>query len=291
MKQVDTFYDYLGVTRNAPPEVIRAAYKALSQKYHPDKNPDNPDFAQAMIIINRIYTELSDPIKRRQYDQWLAKQEQATPAPPLSRMSPHAKSKLLKEDWLAIAFLLFLILCALIAETKHEESPPTAPNPYLFNSPKAQPIEFADPSSSPEEPESYSRPAKAPNGQPWPNTSDYIKGYDQLNSIGLSTVTVDNSKNDSDVFVKLVSLNGDKSYPVRLFFILAGSTFTLKNVSQGSYDIRYRDLNSGDLARSESFRLEQVRTYNGTQFSNLRMTLYKVQNGNMQTYGLSETDF
>lgn len=89
----------------------------------------------------------------------------------------------------------------------------------------------------------------------------------------------------------MFSLIGDKSYPVRQFFIFAGSTFTLKNVSQGSYDIRYRDLNSGDLARSESFRLEEVRTYNGTQFSNLRMTLYKVQNGNMQTYGLSETDF
>ena len=39
MGKIHTHYDNLKVARGAPQEVIRAAYKALSQKYHPDKNP------------------------------------------------------------------------------------------------------------------------------------------------------------------------------------------------------------------------------------------------------------
>ena len=42
MTKVRTHYDNLKVARNAPPEVIRAAYKALAQKYHPDRNSNNP---------------------------------------------------------------------------------------------------------------------------------------------------------------------------------------------------------------------------------------------------------
>jgi hypothetical protein len=45
------------------------------------------------------------------------------------------------------------------------------------------------------------------------------------------------------------------------------------------------------LARSESFALEEITTHNGTQYSDMTMTLYKVRNGNMQTYGLSEDEF
>ena len=65
----------------------------------------------------------------------------------------------------------------------------------------------------------------------------------------------------------------------------------MNKVTAGGYDIRYRDLSNSGLSRSEAFNLEEASTYNGTQFSNFTMTLYKVQNGNMQTYGLSETEF
>jgi hypothetical protein len=137
----------------------------------------------------------------------------------------------------------------------------------------------------------YIRPSTAPNGQPWPRTAAYVVGYQRLHTNGLSTITVDNSRNDSDVFVKLVSLDGPQTYPVRQFFIPAFGNFTLNKVTAGNYDIRYRDLSNGGLSRSEAFSLEEIPTYNGTQFSNTTMTLYKVQNGNMQTYGLSEAEF
>jgi hypothetical protein len=62
-------------------------------------------------------------------------------------------------------------------------------------------------------------------------------------------------------------------------------------MAAGNYDIRYRDLSTGGLSRTEAFSLEEAPSYNGTQFSNITMTLYKVRNGNMQTYGLAEDEF
>jgi len=73
MPKVRTHYDNLKVARNAPPEVIQAAYKSLSQKYHPDRNPGDQKAARIMAIINRAYEVLSDPVKRRQHDEWIAR--------------------------------------------------------------------------------------------------------------------------------------------------------------------------------------------------------------------------
>ena len=75
MQKIHTHYDNLKVARSAPPEIIRAAYKTLSQKYHPDRNSDNPDAPRIMAIINTSYEELSDPDKRKQHDIWIAGQE------------------------------------------------------------------------------------------------------------------------------------------------------------------------------------------------------------------------
>ena len=55
--------------------MIRAAYKVLSQKHHPDRNQDDPNASHIMKIINHAYETLSDPIKRREHDLWIEKQE------------------------------------------------------------------------------------------------------------------------------------------------------------------------------------------------------------------------
>jgi DnaJ-class molecular chaperone len=75
LSKVKTHYDNLKVSRNAPQEVIRAAYKVLSQKHHPDRNQDDPNASHIMKIINHAYETLSDPIKRREHDLWIEKQE------------------------------------------------------------------------------------------------------------------------------------------------------------------------------------------------------------------------
>ena len=63
------YYRTLGVLDDAEDIVIKAAYKALAQRYHPDKWVGNKDEAtRRMSDINEAYGVLSDPVKRKQYD-------------------------------------------------------------------------------------------------------------------------------------------------------------------------------------------------------------------------------
>jgi len=80
MPRFHTYYDNLKVPRTASPEVIRAAYRRLSQKHHPDRNPDNPESARVMVLLNIAYRALSDPAKRAEHDRWIAQQEAAAEA-------------------------------------------------------------------------------------------------------------------------------------------------------------------------------------------------------------------
>ena len=108
---------------------------------------------------------------------------------------------------------------------------------------------------------------------------------------GLSEVTIDNTGNDSDVFVKLVAIDPSKTMPVRHAFIPAFKQFTIQSVQAGQYDVRYMDLTDGSFVRSESFDLTEVEEPGGVRYSSFTMTLYKVTNGNMQTYPLSPSEF
>lgn len=61
-------YETLKVSPDAPDAVIRAAYKALASKYHPDKHQSDSAAARMMQQINDAYALLSDPTKRSAYD-------------------------------------------------------------------------------------------------------------------------------------------------------------------------------------------------------------------------------
>jgi tetratricopeptide (TPR) repeat protein len=62
------FYEILGLTSNATPTEIRAAYKRLAMEFHPDRNPGNPEAEERFKMINEAYHVLSDPIKKTRYD-------------------------------------------------------------------------------------------------------------------------------------------------------------------------------------------------------------------------------
>ena len=137
----------------------------------------------------------------------------------------------------------------------------------------------------------YVRPVIADNGMPFPTISGYVDGYQFSRNDGYSKLTIDNSQNDSDVFVKLFSLDQVQAKPVRVFFIRAAEKFTLEDITAGNYDVRYRNLDSGTLSRSEPIQLKEFRTDSGVRFSNVTITLYKVIDGNMETYPISEAEF
>jgi DnaJ-class molecular chaperone len=80
MARVHTHYDNLKVPRHASTEVIRAAYRTLLRKYHPDRNPGDSEAARIMRIINFSYAVLADPIKRNKHDIWISAQEQTHPS-------------------------------------------------------------------------------------------------------------------------------------------------------------------------------------------------------------------
>ena len=76
MANIRTHYDNLKVTRDAPASVIRAAYKALCQTFHPDKFQGSTEEAERVIkLVNASYAVLIDPVKRAGHNAWIREQE------------------------------------------------------------------------------------------------------------------------------------------------------------------------------------------------------------------------
>lgn len=62
------YYHILGVSRAAKPHEIKAAYRRLARRYHPDLHPHNPRAEEIFKSINQAYSVLGDALQRRQYD-------------------------------------------------------------------------------------------------------------------------------------------------------------------------------------------------------------------------------
>ncbi|MCC6547054.1 J domain-containing protein, partial [Candidatus Sumerlaeota bacterium] len=62
------YYEVLGVSRSAPAEEIRRAYRKLARKHHPDVNKNDPKAEERFKEINEAYEVLKDADRRKQYD-------------------------------------------------------------------------------------------------------------------------------------------------------------------------------------------------------------------------------
>lgn len=66
----DSLYETLGLPKTSTPDDIKRTYRRLALKYHPDKNPDNPEAAEKFKDINRAHSILTDITKRNIYDNY-----------------------------------------------------------------------------------------------------------------------------------------------------------------------------------------------------------------------------
>jgi hypothetical protein len=86
-------YATLKIAPDADIEVVRAAYRALMLKHHPDQNRDNPAALAQATRINAAYEVLSDPGRRAAYDRGRADARAETVPPPFHDSEPTARPR------------------------------------------------------------------------------------------------------------------------------------------------------------------------------------------------------
>lgn len=345
MSSIRTHYDNLKVARDAPIAVIRAAYRALAQQYHPDVNKST-DAARVMTLLNEAWRVLGDPTLRSKHDEWIRSEEEENrlidealaeaTAPAPARRPPvgahqnkwekerayedslaRRSNKLTRlNDWLrtakgkkgaALALCLVSVVAwlwvrsdssttaldrrgppAAVAAARQAEPQYTPPPPEPAKQQEDNKQRSSAPAHSPGE---IFGERWSPNGKPFPRRATYIEGMPRRAGGGLSQMTIDNTSGSSNVYVKLCRAKIETCQDLRHVFIPLGASFTMLGLAPGSYDIRYRDLSSGRIARSEPFDLRQQETEAGTRYSTLRLTLYTVRDGNTHFESIPEERF
>ncbi|WP_233236474.1 J domain-containing protein [Bordetella sp. LUAb4] len=288
-------YQTLGVSRDAIPEVIKAAYKAMSQKHHPDRNGGDAHAHGRMQEINAAYAVLGSPAERANYDRMLdaeasfappfpkADQGSGTPGageedsdqdgfdfePPMQPTNAVELDTLEKLPYLRpteyASLAIFGLFTAFIVLRPSAEKP-AAPVPPVA-AVAAIPVPDAPPrktrgsnATRPVESAVRSPPASvvsvAPNGAPWPQASGYVSGYES-SDYGGSQIELSNLKGSTAFFVKLINTRRGAKDPSRYVYLAGNQHFTIVNVAPGNYFIGYRDLATGAHFRTGTFALNQ----------------------------------
>jgi molecular chaperone DnaJ len=87
MPTVRCYYETLSIERSASHEEIKRSYRRLAMKFHPDRNPDDPESETRFKEATAAYEVLSDPEKRKRYDQYGHAGLRGTPGHDFNRMN------------------------------------------------------------------------------------------------------------------------------------------------------------------------------------------------------------
>lgn len=311
-------YDTLKVSRDAPTEVISAAYRTLALKYHPDRYHGS-DATKTMAAINEAYSVLSSPEKRAQYDLWIrnqenkTKQQQAPVWSPEGRKSPkthqspaprHKTGKaakffnalgglllfffqLLGARGVVVLFILLVMwMINLFGQNSIGPTTTARPTPGLSSPSKMR----VEPSPVAKARSSYQRPAKAPNGVPWPTMAAYIPKMPVKNTAGRCKLTIDNTISELECHAKIIPAEG-RTTGIRNIYLPPGSKFTAEKITPGEYYVAYRNLKTGETRKSERFSLEETEMEDGVRYTIMTLTLYTVRGGNTTTNSMEDASF
>lgn len=252
MKNIRTHYDNLQLPTTASEKEIRTAYRRLSKKYHPDYNSD-PDAIRIMQLVNRAYEVLSDPEQKRQHDLWIAAQKnsadmQAIPvaadAIPMGQAIPTAVEKNTNSFFknkaliaiLGSSLLIFIVSGVSIG--------------LIFS--KLMSNEQSTDNTL------YTVSATDPNGNAWPINAEMLQGYPQLRMDGTLNLSVSNPHPKSAVLAQLFDRQDTGLGALRTFFLPAnGGKFSINQLPQGNYFVRYMRLETGLWLQSEATYIQQ----------------------------------
>lgn len=98
------YYYFLGIPQNASAEDIKKAYRKLSLKYHPDKNENDDYFSDRFKEVREAYETLTDPERKRIYDQNLGSQQRNVKSilPPKIKNFSASKIRAQKDEEITI---------------------------------------------------------------------------------------------------------------------------------------------------------------------------------------------
>jgi hypothetical protein len=111
-----------------------------------------------------------------------------------------------------------------------------------------------------------------------------------INNDGLSSIVIDNTKIKKDAHVKIVRLH--ERVASRSFVVKSGRVYGETNISPGVYQVIYRHRGScGATKADRNFEVTQTQDGNRTYFSKITITLYEVENGNLETKSINPEEF
>lgn len=119
------YYEALEVSPKASPEVLRAAYKSLIQRYHPDRHPGDQEAAARSRLVVEAYQVLSDTDKRAAYDHQLQRQQASREAASRPRTVPPAPARRPSRDnhWLLWPVTAVVVLALWFFWSAFDERP------------------------------------------------------------------------------------------------------------------------------------------------------------------------
>lgn len=216
-----THYDNLKVTRDAPVGVIKASYRTLSQKYHPDRNPD-PAALEIMKLVNLAWDGLSNPERRARHDRAIAALDRqgsvntatSRACVPPSRTAPQANHAARVAVGLALLVALMIVAVLQMPRTGSDDSEQPAPDDI---------------------PQLAAERERLRHG--------YLVASVQDNSPGVALVDIDNTAGLADVEVRLFL--HDRA--ARSMYVHQGRRFVVENLAPGKYAVKYRLETAGKI--------------------------------------------
>jgi curved DNA-binding protein CbpA len=260
MAKLKDYYYILGVEHNSTDEQIKIAYKKLAIKFHPDKNPGDEFFVERFKDIQEAYDILSNPLKRRAYDNKMSESMQTheQPVQPTynkpSNTNKQGKSFTIGDGCLDeiilriggyLAGIAILIVIGIIINfsnggssssksSKYKSVPKTyTPEHLKYNKPKLKAS-----LTSRDWDKIMNNTSKFKGNQLKTGDSPYndyfgksIYNKDYYNSLEII------NGNETDVIVCLAEYQSKKR-TIRNEYIRTGETFTMTNIPNGTYFIK-----------------------------------------------------